>query len=78
MIPPVARRLMLWETHALCLDGKACGLRPLAGLVPDENDPPGLCDRCGGQTCNCPGCVDHGLYSPAGLAPAVPAMEGVS
>lgn len=55
-------RVMLWETHALCMGN--CGLRPLAQLIPDPNDPPGLCDKCHGQTCNCPGCVDHSLFSP--------------
>ncbi len=70
MSAPVARRVMLWETHALCLEGKACGLRLLSALVPCENDPPGLCDNCGGQTCNCPGCVDHALLSPAGVGGA--------
>lgn len=40
---------------ALCQDG--CGLRPVLCLTPCENDPPGLCDLCGGQTCDCEGCL---------------------
>jgi hypothetical protein len=41
---------------SLCQDG--CGLRPVCLLTPCENDPPGLCDRCGGQTCDCEGCLE--------------------
>ncbi len=44
----------VWDV-ALCQDG--CGLRPVGLLVPCENDPPGLCDLCGGQTCDCDGCM---------------------
>ncbi|MCK1536826.1 MULTISPECIES: hypothetical protein [unclassified Bradyrhizobium] len=43
------------QTHALCQD---C-LRLLAwgDLVLCENDPPGLCPICNGQTCHCAGCM---------------------
>jgi hypothetical protein len=43
------------QTHALCQD---C-LRLLAWekLVPCDNDPPGLCPICNGQTCHCAGCM---------------------
>jgi hypothetical protein len=26
-------------------------------LVPDDNDPPGLCPICAGQTCSCRDCI---------------------
>ena len=43
---------------ALCQDG--CGIIPVTDLVPDENDPPGRCPHCNGQTCQCDACVgDH-------------------
>lgn len=48
------------QTHdpivALCQD--CLRLHDVADLVPDDNDPPGLCPRCGGQTCNCLLCLD--------------------
>jgi len=42
-------------THALCQN--CLRLLPLSILVPDDNDPPGLCPACGGQTCNCVSCM---------------------
>ena len=60
-VSPFCRDL-LWQTHALCQGN--CGLRPIAQLIPDLNDPPGLCDSCGGQTCNCVACIDHKAFSP--------------
>lgn len=47
-----------------CQDG--CGLRPVELLTPDDNDPPGLCDLCGGQTCDCLECMDFELYEGGG------------
>ncbi len=43
------------ETHALCQD--CLRLFVWADLVPCENDPPGLCPVCNGQTCHCAGCM---------------------
>lgn len=69
--------------HALCQDG--CGLRPIAALTPCENDPPGLCDSCRGQTCNCGGCMAEAMaelrwiiFIPATRSPPLrsPSTEG--
>jgi hypothetical protein len=40
--------------HALCQD--CLRLVPVCDLVPDANNPPGLCP-CGGQTCMCEFCA---------------------
>lgn len=52
------------QTHALCQD---C-LRLLAwgDLIPCENDPPGLCPTCNGQTCHCAGCMQTVRYLSVG------------
>jgi hypothetical protein len=40
---------------ALCQD--CLRLWAFDQLVKDENDPPGLCPTCKGQTCHCGGCM---------------------
>lgn len=52
---------------ALCQGG--CGLVPVSELLPDPNDPPGICPKCKAQTCNsrccvtapCPDCNGSGV-----------------
>lgn len=46
---------MLNPTVALCQD--CLRIQPLASLIPSDNDPPGLCPACGGQTCSCESCM---------------------
>lgn len=43
------------ETLALCQD--CLRLLDWEHLIPSENDPPGLCPHCEGQTCHCGGCM---------------------
>jgi hypothetical protein len=49
--------MMTIETKGFALCQDCLRLQPLASLVPDANDPPGLCPACGGQTCDCPACL---------------------
>lgn len=35
-----------------------CGPREIKNLIPCENDPPGLCELCGCQTCDCSSCIE--------------------
>lgn len=46
----------------LCQNG--CGFVERSLLVPDDNDPPGLCPHCSGQTCDCNHCLAHTEYEP--------------
>lgn len=50
----------LYDTgKALCLG--SCGLVDVADLIADDNDPPGRCPGCGGQTCQCRFCARTAL-----------------
>lgn len=52
-------------THALC-QGPCLRLVPVCDLIPDDNDPPGLCPHCGGETCNSPFCLAGAQAKAAG------------
>jgi hypothetical protein len=60
-------------SEALCQG--CCRLHLVCDLIPDPNDPPGLCPSCRGQTCNCWGCLGsvaalkRGDWAHAGLQP---------
>jgi hypothetical protein len=53
------------QTHALCQD--CLRLQPVSSLVPCENDPPGLCPACNGQTCDCASCMRTSFELEAGI-----------
>jgi hypothetical protein len=57
--------LLRAQTHALCQD--CLRLQPLSCLVPCDNDPPGLCPSCGGQTCDCAPCMRASFDLEAGI-----------
>lgn len=42
-------------TEALCQD--CLRIVPKDRLLPSDNQPPGLCPSCQGQTCDCPSCM---------------------
>lgn len=54
---PVCRAVIVHRELKVALCQGFCGLRPVALLTPDDNDPPGLRDLCNGQTCDCDGCL---------------------
>jgi hypothetical protein len=43
--------------HALCQD--CLRLHLVCDLIPDGNDPPGLCPVCRGQCCDCTACMSE-------------------
>jgi hypothetical protein len=53
------------QSFALCQD--CLRLQPVSSLVPCENDPPGLCPACGGQTCDCAPCMRASFDLEAGI-----------
>lgn len=44
---------------AMCQNG--CGMVEQTRLIPDDDDPPGRCPTCKGQTCECPSCLVEGI-----------------
>lgn len=51
-------------THALC---QGClRLHEWSALVPDDNNPPGLCPACGVEACHCGFCMSTAQLLAAG------------
>lgn len=46
------------EIPVVALCGDCLRLLDVGDLLPDDNDPPGRCPHCNGQTCNCFMCLE--------------------